>query len=84
MYNSTEKVILRVDLTDETAREFEAIKNHLGLKLNTEVIRALIKEAYKEILSQSPRATPGPHEGRPLHDAPIEAQVEPERGGSFE
>ena len=82
MYNSTEKVILRVDLTDETAREFEAIKNHLGLKLNTEVIRALIKEAYKEILSQSPRATPGPRE---VHDPPhdsIEAPVNPKGGES--
>ena len=46
MYNSTEKLTLRVDLTDQARTEFEILKKHLGLTQNTEVIRRIIRSAY--------------------------------------
>lgn len=54
MYKTTDKIVIRVDLVNNAAQEFEAIKKHLGLTQNTEVIRSLIRSAYKEVFSQSP------------------------------
>lgn len=82
MYNSNEVLTLRVDLDAEATKQFEAIKQTKGLKLNTEVIRCLIKDAYKEILSLSLDGTPGSlHEAQdPLLDS-VETPVNP-KGGS--
>ena len=47
-YIMSEKTIkIRIDLTDETRKMFEAIKQKFNLKQNTEVIRLIIKLAYK-------------------------------------
>jgi len=43
------KTVLRVDLEGETAKWFEAVKDNLGLKQNTEVVRSLIRDAYLRI-----------------------------------
>jgi hypothetical protein len=40
---------VRLELEGEYAERFRAIKNDLGLKQNTEVIRSLIKNAYSRI-----------------------------------
>jgi len=53
MYKSPDKIVIRVDLVNDAAYEFEAIKRHLGLTQNTEVIRSLIRSAYKETFSKS-------------------------------
>jgi len=43
------KTVLRVDLEGENARRFEAVKDNLGLKQNTEVVRSLIRDAYLKL-----------------------------------
>jgi len=40
---------IRVTLEGENARRFEAVKDNLGLKQNTEVVRSLIRDAYLRI-----------------------------------
>jgi len=52
MYNMYEEgaLTLRVDLKGDSAVEFLALKKHLGLSNNTEVIRHLISDAFKEKL----------------------------------
>ena len=40
---------IRVDFEDVEAEKFETVKRYLGLKQNTEVVRALISEKYNEI-----------------------------------
>ncbi len=51
----TQKVILqnktpiRIDFEDAEAEKFEVVKKYMGLKQNTEVIRALISEKYNEL-----------------------------------
>lgn len=42
-------ITLRVDLDSKTSKKFEAIKEELGLKHNTEVIRSIINDRYSEI-----------------------------------
>ena len=44
---SEKNVKIRIDLTYETKKMFEAIKQKFNLKQNTEVIRLIIKLAYK-------------------------------------
>ena len=43
------KVPIRIDFEKTEAEKFNAVKEYLGLKQNTEVIRALISEKYNEI-----------------------------------
>lgn len=43
------KVPIRIDFEGAEAEKFRTVKKHLGLKQNTEVIRALISEKYNEI-----------------------------------
>ena len=38
-----------MSMEDEVARRFEAIKQHYGLENNTEVIRMMIFELYKQL-----------------------------------
>ncbi len=49
---SKEKIPIRMDFENEDAKRFEVVKRVLGLKQNTEVIRALISEKYREIQSK--------------------------------
>lgn len=52
------KIPLRIDFEDIDAEKFEVVKKYLGLKQNTEVIRALLSEKYNEIrlLNEKQRA----------------------------
>ena len=50
-----EEVAIRINLEDEDARKFEAVKRYLGLRSNTEVIRALISLKYHEIEKKPPK-----------------------------
>ena len=52
------KVPIRIDFEDTEAEKFNTLKTYMGLKQNTEVIRALISEKYNEIqlLEQRRRA----------------------------
>ena len=43
------KVPIRIDFEEEEAEKFNTVKNYMGLKQNTEVIRALISQKYNEI-----------------------------------
>ena len=43
------KIPIRIDFEDAEAEKFEVIKKYMGLKQNTEVIRALISEMYNQI-----------------------------------
>ena len=43
------RIPIRIDFEDEEAERFNVVKEHMGLKQNTEVIRALISERYHEI-----------------------------------
>jgi len=43
------RVPIRIDFEEEEAEKFNTVKNYMGLKQNTEVIRALISEKYNEI-----------------------------------
>jgi len=45
----SEKIDIRMDLEGEIAKRFKAVKRWLGLKQNTEVIRALITDRYMKI-----------------------------------
>jgi hypothetical protein len=44
------KVPIRIDFEGADAEKFQTVKRYLGLKQNTEVIRALISEKYNGIL----------------------------------
>jgi len=44
-----EKLHIRLDLEGEEARKFIAIKRDKGIVNNTDVLRILITDAYKEI-----------------------------------
>jgi hypothetical protein len=43
------KVPIRINFEEREAEKFNTVKNYMGLKQNTEVIRALISEKYNEI-----------------------------------
>jgi hypothetical protein len=43
------KIPIRIDFEDAEAEKFEVVKNYMGLKQNTEVVRALISEKYNEL-----------------------------------
>lgn len=43
------KIPIRIDFEDAEAEKFKVIKKYMGLKQNTEVIRALISEKYNEL-----------------------------------
>ena len=43
------KVPIRIDFEGDDAEKFQYVKKYLGLKQNTEVIRALISGKYNEI-----------------------------------
>lgn len=43
------RVPIRIDFEEEEVEKFNTVKNYMGLKQNTEVIRALISEKYNEI-----------------------------------
>jgi hypothetical protein len=43
------KVPIRIDFDGDDAERFQYVKKYLGLKQNTEVIRALISGKYNEI-----------------------------------
>lgn len=45
---------IRIDFVGEDAEKFQVVKRWMGLKQNTEVIRALIAEKYLEILTTIP------------------------------
>ena len=53
-------ILIRMDFEDEEAERFEAVKKWLGLKQNTEVIRALITDAYRKIPPESQAAEAAP------------------------
>jgi len=44
------KIPIRIDFEGEDAEKFEFVKKWLGLSQNTEVIRSLIAEKYRELL----------------------------------
>jgi hypothetical protein len=46
---SSSKVPVRIDFEGDDAKKFQFVKKYLGLKQNTEVIRALISGKYNEI-----------------------------------
>ena len=46
------RIPIRINFEDADAERFEVVKKHMGLKQNTEVIRALISEKYNEIKFQ--------------------------------
>lgn len=43
------KIPIRINFEDAEVEKFEVVKKHMGLKQNTEVIRALISEKYNDI-----------------------------------
>jgi hypothetical protein len=43
------KIPIRMDFEAAEVEKFEAVKRYMGLKQNTEVIRALISQKYNEI-----------------------------------
>ena len=43
------KIPIRINFENTEIEKFEVVKNYMGLKQNTEVIRALISEKYNEI-----------------------------------
>jgi 2-methylcitrate dehydratase PrpD len=43
------KIPIRIDFEDAEAEKFEVVKHYMGLKQNTEVIRALISEKYNAL-----------------------------------
>jgi hypothetical protein len=43
------KVPIRINFEASEAEKFNTVKTYMGLKQNTEVIRALISEKYNEI-----------------------------------
>jgi len=58
------KTVLRVDLEGENARRFEAVKDNLGLKQNTEVVRSLIRDAYLKLQPKAGEAESATVEAR--------------------
>ncbi len=46
---SKERIPIRIDFENEEAEKFEVVKKALGLKQNTEVVRALVSDKYREI-----------------------------------
>ena len=44
-----DKLCIRIDLEGELVRKFEKIKHEKGIENNTDVLRNLITEAYKQI-----------------------------------
>lgn len=56
--SSIKKVPIRIDFEDAEADKFKTVKQFMGLKQNTEVIRALLTEKFHEIqlLEQRRRA----------------------------
>jgi len=44
-----EKLTIRIDLEGELAKKFEIIKREKGIENNTDVLRNLISEAYKQL-----------------------------------
>ena len=49
MNMSEEKVTIRIDLTDDLAREFLYLKKRKGIKNNSELVRLLIAEEYQRL-----------------------------------
>jgi hypothetical protein len=48
--NESQIICIRVDIEKEEEKaQFLAVKKDLGLSINTEVFRALVREAYKKI-----------------------------------
>jgi len=45
------KIPIRIDFEEAEVEKFEIVKKHMGLKQNTEVVRALISEKYNEIMA---------------------------------
>ena len=45
----SKRVPIRIDFLEDEVKKFKYVKKHLGLKQNTEVIRALISSKYNEI-----------------------------------
>ena len=54
-----EEVAIRINLEGEDARKFEAVKRYLGLRSNTEVVRALVSLKYHEIEKKPPKCPKG-------------------------
>jgi len=48
------KITLRVDLDDKAAENFRLLKERLGLKNNSELMRLLITEAAQKLRGQQP------------------------------
>jgi hypothetical protein len=44
------KIPIRINFENAETEKFEVVKRYMGLKQNTEVIRALISEKYNEIM----------------------------------
>jgi len=49
MHSKRKKIPIRLDFEGEEAEKFVAVKKWLGLKQNTEVVRAVIFEKYNEM-----------------------------------
>ena len=47
--NLERKIPIRMDFEAAEVEKFEVVKRYMGLKQNTEVIRALISQKYNEI-----------------------------------
>jgi len=47
--SSIKKVPIRIDFEDAEADKFKTVKQFMGLKQNTEVIRSLLTEKFHEI-----------------------------------
>jgi hypothetical protein len=48
---TNEKIPIRMDFEGEELKMFALVKKWLGLSQNTEVIRSLIAEKYREVLT---------------------------------
>lgn len=48
-----QKITINIDLKDELAEKFEAIKKAKGIRNNTDVVRNLIAEAYNKLKEDS-------------------------------
>jgi len=44
-----EKIQIRIDLEGDLAQKFKAVKREKGIENNTDVIRSLIVDAYKQL-----------------------------------
>lgn len=54
--SESEKLVIRIELENDLAKKFEAIKHEKGIKNNTDVIRNLISEAYKQLETEGSNA----------------------------